>query len=93
MIRSFRDSDTEAVWNLTFTKRISRELAKRARDKLQLIDAAESVNDLRVPPGNRLEQLSGERKGQHSIRVSSQWRICFVWTPTGPVDVEIVDYH
>ena len=93
MIRSFRDSDTEAVWNLTFTKRISRELAKRARDKLQLIDAAESVNDLRVPPGNRLEQLSGERKGQHSIRVSSQWRICFVWDKDGAHDVELVDYH
>ena len=93
MIRSLGDGDTEAVWNLTFTKRISRELAKRARDKMQLIDAAENVNDLRVPPGNHLEQLSGDRKGQYSIRVSGQWRICFVWDHDGPHDVELVDYH
>jgi proteic killer suppression protein len=93
VIRSFKDGDAEAVWNLTFTKRISGELAKRARDKMQLIDAAESINDLRVPPGNHLEQLAGDRKGQHSIRVSGQWRICFVWTESGAEDIELVDYH
>jgi proteic killer suppression protein len=93
VIRSFKDSDAEAVWNLTFTKRISRELAKRARDKMQLIDAAESINDPRVPPGNHLEQLAGDRKGQYSIRVSGQWRICFVWNESGAEDIELVDYH
>lgn len=61
--------------------------------KLALLDAAESLQDLRVPPGNRLEALHGDRSGQHSIRINDQWRICFVWTDAGPDDVEIVDYH
>ena len=91
MIHSFKDSDTEAVFNLTFVKRFSKELAKLARRKLQLLDAAGNVNDLRVPPGNRLEQLKGDR-GQYSIRINDQWRICFVWDD-GPRDVEIADYH
>ncbi len=92
MIRTFKDSDTEAVWDLTFTKRIDKVLAKRARAKLQLIDAAGNINDLRIPPGNHLEKLSGDREGQYSIRISDQWRICFVWDD-GADDVEIVDYH
>jgi toxin HigB-1 len=58
-----------------------------------MIDAAETLNDLRVPPGNHLEQLTGSRAGQHSIRVNDQWRICFTWTGAGPADVEITDYH
>lgn len=61
--------------------------------KLLLLDAAADLGDLRVPPGNRLEELKGDRSGQHSIRINDQWRICFVWTPSGPRDVEIVDYH
>lgn len=93
MIRSFRDNATEAVWNLRYTKRISGDLAKRARIKMQLIDAATSVNDLRVPPGNRLEKLSGDREGQYSIRVNEQWRICFVWNDGTADDVELTDYH
>jgi toxin HigB-1 len=61
--------------------------------KLAMLDAAESLNDLRVPPGNRLEALRGDRVGQHSIRINQQWRICFTWTDAGPQDVQIVDYH
>ncbi|MBS4729706.1 type II toxin-antitoxin system RelE/ParE family toxin [Mycobacterium sp. SM1] len=93
MIRSFRDSATEAVWDLRYTKRIGRNLAKRAREKMQLIDAAGSIDDLRVPPGNRLEKLSGDRDGQYSVRVNDQWRICFAWTNGGADDVELTDYH
>jgi proteic killer suppression protein len=64
-----------------------------ANRKLLILDAAENVNDLRAPPGNRLEQLRGDRSGQHSIRINNQWRICFTWTSAGPADVEITDYH
>ncbi|CAJ1501295.1 type II toxin-antitoxin system RelE/ParE family toxin [[Mycobacterium] burgundiense] len=92
MIRSFKDSDTEKVWNLTYVKRFSNEIAKKAREKLQIIDAAESVNDLRVPPGNRLEKLKGDRASQYSVRVNDQWRICFTWND-GAEGVEICDYH
>lgn len=92
MIHSFKDSDTEAVFNLHFVKRFSNELAKKARIKMQLIDAAGNINDLRVPPGNRLEKLSGNREGQHSIRINDQWRICFIWDE-GAHNVEITDYH
>lgn len=92
MIRSFKDSDTEKVWNLTYVKRFSNEIAKKAREKMQIIDAAESVNDLRVPPGNRLEKLKGDRAAQYSVRVNDQWRICFTWND-GAEAVEICDYH
>ncbi|KXO98811.1 type II toxin-antitoxin system RelE/ParE family toxin [Tsukamurella pseudospumae] len=92
MIRTFNNSETEAIWDLTFTKRVGPQLAQRARVKLQLLDAAGSLEDLRIPPGNRLEKLSGDREGQHSIRVNSQWRICFRWDE-GAFDVELVDYH
>ena len=64
-----------------------------ANRKLLIIDAAETLNDLRVPPGNRLEHLRGDRAGQHSIRINDQWRICFTWSSSGPADVEITDYH
>ncbi|ORW10112.1 type II toxin-antitoxin system RelE/ParE family toxin [Mycobacterium kyorinense] len=93
MIRSFKDRDSEKVWNLTFAKRFSKEVAKRAREKKQPIDAAENINDLRVPPGNRLEKLAGDREGQHSIRVNDQWRVCFVWAHDGAEQVELADYH
>ena len=68
-------------------------ILKVARRKLKMVDAAVVLTDLRVPPGNQLEALAGDRRGQHSIRVNDQWRICFVWTPEGPTDVEVVDYH
>jgi proteic killer suppression protein len=66
---------------------------RTALRKLVMLDAAEAIDDLKVPPGNRLEALKGDRAGQHSIRINQQWRICFVWTQSGPEDVEIVDYH
>jgi proteic killer suppression protein len=95
VIRSFSDSDTQKVWKLRLPKGISKELAKVARRKLQILDAAENISDLRVPPGNRLEKLTAKdgREGQHSIRVNDQYRICFKWSNGGADDVELVDYH
>lgn len=92
MIQSFRCSDTEA---LHLRGRVARwaNIEAVARRKLEQLDAASALRDLAAPPGNRLEALRGERNGQHSIRVNDQWRVCFVWTPHGPSDVEIVDYH
>ncbi len=93
MIRSFRDKDTEAIWRRAYVKKLSAELSRLAYNKLVLINAAESINDLRVPPGNRLEKLAGVRAGQYSIRVNDQWRICFTWSASGAASVELVDYH
>lgn len=93
MIRSFASRDTERIWNEQFVKAIDRNMQRTTLRKLELIHAAGSIEDLRVPPGNRLEQLRGDRKGQHSIRVNDQWRICFVWKDGGAEDVELVDYH
>ncbi len=92
MIRSFKSPDTEALFN---GKRVARfaNLDKVATRKLQMLDDAAELRDLMAPPANRLEALKGERKGQHSIRINDQWRICFVWTQAGPEQVEIVDYH
>jgi toxin HigB-1 len=92
MIRSFRDRATESLWLGAFVKRFS-GIEKQALRKLDMLYHARDLNDLRVPPANRLEALTGDRKGQHSIRINDQWRICFVWTKEGPVNVEIVDYH
>lgn len=74
-------------------KRLDPRIQRKALMKLLLLDAAHELEELRVPPGNRLEALRGDRQGQHSIRINDQWRICFLWTPAGPRDVEIVDYH
>lgn len=93
MILSFYDSGTRKIWDREFVKKFSPELQRSALRKLLILDAAEDLNDLKVPPGNRLESLSGNRTGQHSIRINDQWRICFNWTPVGPENVEIVDYH
>lgn len=93
VIETFADSTTEVVWRRQHAKRLGPDLQRTAHRKLLMLDAAESLLDLRVPPGNRLEALHGDRDGQPSIRINDQWRICFVWTPTGPTDVEIVDYH
>ncbi|MCH9736815.1 MAG: type II toxin-antitoxin system RelE/ParE family toxin [Actinomycetia bacterium] len=92
MIRSFADSDTEQIWQRKAVKRIGPELTRSTRKKLIVLDAASDVNDLRVPPGNRFEKLSGDRAGQYSIRVNAQWRICFTWAD-GAEDVELIDYH
>lgn len=93
MIRSFANSDTERVWNRQRVAKYGPELQRAANRKLLLLDAADVLLDLRIPPGNRLESLRGNRTGQHSIRVNDQWRICFIWTDTGPEGVELVDYH
>jgi proteic killer suppression protein len=93
VIRSFRDKDSERVFRRERTRRFSGVLARAALRKLLIIDAAETIEDLRSPPGNRLERLSGRRAGQHSIRVNDQWRVCFRWERGAAVDVEIVDYH
>ena len=93
MIRSFAGKDTERIWNEQYVKRIDRTVQRAALRKLEIINAAKDVDDLRIPPGNRLEQLSGDRRGQHSVRVNAQWRICFVWNDGGAEDVELVDYH
>jgi proteic killer suppression protein len=93
VIRSFRDATTERLWSRQRVKAIDPRIQRVALRKLAMLDAAEVLQDLRVPPGNRLEALKGDRAGQHSIRINQQWRICFVWTTAGPEDVEIVDYH
>lgn len=92
MIRSFHSRDTELIFNLIPCRRF-RNIEQVALRKLRMLDAAITLQDLRFPPGNHLEALSGIRQGQHSIRINSQWRICFVWQDGDAYDVEIVDYH
>lgn len=92
VIRSFADRYTERVWNRRRTA-LPPEVQRRAWNKLAMLNQAAGLEDLRVPPGNRLEQLRGNRAGQYSIRINRQWRICFTWTEAGPGDVQIVDYH
>lgn len=93
MLQSFGDKDTELVWHRTRVKKFHGDPQRVALRKLAILDAAEVLADLRVPPGNRLEKLSGDRAGQHSIRVNDQWRICFEWTKARPEEVAITDYH
>ncbi len=92
-IKSFRDKRLEEVLGRTTPKGFPADLAQVVRRKLAMLDAAADLNDLRVPPANRLEALKGERSGQHSIRVNDQFRLCFRWTDGGPEDVELTDYH
>ena len=92
MIRSFRDRAAQRLWMGAFVRRFS-GIEKQALRKLDMLHNARNLNDLRVPPANRLEALVGDRKGQYSIRINDQWRICFTWTAEGPANVEIVDYH
>ena len=93
MIESFRDRDTERVFRRERTRRFSGALARSALKKLILLEAAASLQDLRSPPGNMLERLAGVRRGQYSIRINEQWRICFDWKAGRAANVEIVDYH
>ena len=97
MIRSFRDAATEDIFNgvnsSAARKACPPKLWRVATRKLDQLDSAEALDDLRIPPGNRLESLKGNRQGQYSIRINERYRICFVWTPSGAEDVEIVDYH
>ncbi len=93
MIRSFRDADTEAIANRERCRRFPADIQRRAQAKLMMLNNARDLNDLRVPPGNRLEALSGDREGQYSIRINERWRVCFSWRQGDAFDVEIVDYH
>ncbi len=93
MIRSFKDKDTEKLYERCSSRRLPQGIQRVALRKLWLLDAAVDIAELRVPPGNQLEALSGDRHGQHSIRVNQQWRICFRWHQGHAFDVEIVDYH
>jgi toxin HigB-1 len=93
MIRSFRDTETERLFRRERGSKFARPLQRVALRKLLLLDAADSLDDLRVPPGNRLEKLVGDRDGQHSIRVNDQYRVCFRWEGGDAHDVEIIDYH
>jgi proteic killer suppression protein len=91
-IRSFADSRTEELFATGKCKKFA-NIKAAAERKLQMLDAAATLDFLRSPPGNRLEALSGDRAGQHSIRINDQWRVCFIWTDQGPESVEICDYH
>jgi len=93
VIRSFGSKDTERLWLRERVGSIDPRIHRVALRKLRQLGSAVSLNDLHVPPGNRLEALKGNRAGQHSIRINDQWRICFVWTDAGPEEVEIVDHH
>ena len=93
MIRSFADSETESIWSGHRSRRLPPDIQAVALRKLRLLNQARILNDLRIPPGKRLEALKGDRFGQHSIRINDQWRVCFIWIEGGPSDVTIVDYH
>lgn len=93
MIKSFRDAETEKVFNRRFSTCLPNDIQEVALRKLRMLANAHDVIDLRSPPGNRLERLSGEREGQHSIRINDQWRVCFVWQAGDAYGVEICDYH
>lgn len=93
MIKSFTDKEAEKIFGREFSRKLPNDIQRIARRKLEILDAAESLNDLRVPPANRLEKLLGNRAHQHSIRINDRWRICFVWRDEDAYEVEIVDYH
>ena len=93
MVLSWADSNTEAIWNGSFVKKLPHDIQRTAKRKLVHIHAAITIDDLKIPPGNRLEKLTGDRKDNWSIRINDQWRICFRWENGNAYDVEIVDYH
>ena len=93
MIQSFADKDTERLWNRERVRSIDSRIHSVALRKLRQLGYAQTLDELRIPPGNRLEALKGDRRGQFSIRINDQWRICFRWSAAGTEEVEIVDYH
>ena len=93
MISSFADRESERIWNGLVSRKLPREMQRRALDRLKMLNRAKTLDDLRNPPGNRLHALKDDRAGQHSIAVNKQWRICFVWKDGSAYDVEITDYH
>ena len=93
MIKSFADKEAEKLFDLRRSRKLTGSVQQSVRRKLEILDAAEVLGDLRIPPGNRLEKLSGNRSGQYSIRINNQWRICFEWRGGDAFNVEIIDYH
>lgn len=93
MIRTFADKEAEKIWTGTPSRRLPAVIQNVARRKLRMLNSAASLEDLRIPPANRLEALKADRRGQHSIRINNQWRVCFRWHEGDAYDVEIVDYH
>lgn len=93
MIESFQDKDTQKIWEEIYSKKFPKNIQRIGLRKLILIHRVKDINDVRVPPGNRLEQLSGNRKGRYSIRINDQWRVCFFWNNGAANEVEITDYH
>jgi proteic killer suppression protein len=93
VIKSFKNKETEKIYGREISRKLPTEIQQIALRKLRMINNAKNTNDLRIPPANRLEKLSGNREGQHSIRINDQWRICFVWRDGDAHDVEITDYH
>ncbi len=93
MIRNFKDREAEKVFQRDFSRKLPQDIQTRAFRKLRMLNRAESLDDLRIPPNNRLERLHGQREGQYSIRINRQWRICFEWQDGDAFNVEIVDYH
>jgi proteic killer suppression protein len=93
MIKSFRNKETEKIWNQEVSKKLPIEVQKVGLRKLFMINASIEINDLKIPPSNHLEKLKGNREGQYSIRINDQWRICFKWKDGNSFEVEIIDYH
>ncbi len=93
MIRSFKSKEAEKIWNGEFSTKLPSDIQKIMRRKLRMLNNSTELNDLKIPPSNNLEPLKGDRKGQHSIKVNDQWRICFEWKDGDCYNVEIVDYH
>ncbi|MEW6716387.1 MAG: type II toxin-antitoxin system RelE/ParE family toxin [Chloroflexota bacterium] len=93
MIKGFADKETERVFNREFSRKLPPDIQRPARRKLEILNAAETLQDLHLPPSNHLEKLVGNRKGQHSIRINDRWRVCFVWKDGDAYEVEIVEYH
>jgi len=93
VIRSFADRDTEALFRGQLVRRLDGRIQQRAREKLKYLDSAADLRDLKIPPSNQLEALHGDRRGQYSIRINRQWRLCFTWLDGDAFDAEITDYH
>jgi len=93
MIKGFQCKETEKIWSGQGSRRLPQAIQQLARRKLRMLNNARNLDDLRIPPANRLERLKGDRSGQYSIRINDQWRICFIWKQGDALDVEIVDYH
>lgn len=93
MIKSFRDKETEKIYSRQLSRKLPSDMQQVALRKLRMLNNAKTLNDLRIPPANRLEKLGGDRIGQHSIRINDQWRICFIWEGENAHNVEITDYH